>query len=58
MARRSARPAARTELFRKAFAFYAQAYELSGDSFPGINAATLALLAGRPSSKKKPATTA
>ena len=37
---------ARTELFRKALGYYHQAYELSKDTFPCINAATLALLSG------------
>jgi class 3 adenylate cyclase/tetratricopeptide (TPR) repeat protein len=53
VAGRTARPAARTELFRKAFAFYHQAYELSGDTFPGINAATLALLSGQPEQSRQ-----
>ncbi len=42
-------PAARTALFRKALAYYRQAYDLSKDTFPCINAATLALLAQQPS---------
>jgi class 3 adenylate cyclase/tetratricopeptide (TPR) repeat protein len=46
LAGRTAEPVARAARFHEAFDFYRQAYELSGDSFPGINAATLALLAG------------
>ncbi len=41
-------PTERLGYFRSAFDFYSQAYGLSGDTFPGINAATLALLAGFP----------
>ncbi|HYJ51880.1 MAG TPA: adenylate/guanylate cyclase domain-containing protein [Allosphingosinicella sp.] len=39
--------AARQESLEQAFAAYHEIYLESGDSFPGINAATLALLAGR-----------
>ncbi len=39
-------PAVRTARRRASFDFYCQAYELTGDTFPGINAATLALLIG------------
>ena len=45
-AARTTDPALRTARLRSAFDFYCRAYELSGDTFPGINAATLALLAG------------
>lgn len=45
-AARTAPGAARTALFREALCFYQQAYDLTGDTFPGINAATLALLTG------------
>jgi Tetratricopeptide Repeats-Sensor/Adenylate and Guanylate cyclase catalytic domain len=38
---------ARQEAMERAFAAYHDVYRESGDSFPGINAATLALLAGR-----------
>ncbi len=48
IATRAGNPAARREMLRKAFSFYLQAYELSGDTFPGINAATLALLIDEP----------
>jgi class 3 adenylate cyclase/tetratricopeptide (TPR) repeat protein len=44
-ARTSNRPVRLTRL-REAFGFYKQAFDLSGDTFPGINAATLALLVG------------
>jgi adenylate cyclase len=37
---------ARTAALRDAFAAYHDIYDASGDSFPGINAATLALMAG------------
>ncbi len=40
--------AARTAWLREAFDFYRQAYELTGDTFPGINAATLALAIAGP----------
>jgi len=46
LATRTADPAVRTARFRDALGFYQRAYNLSGDTFPGINAATLALLAG------------
>ena len=39
--------AARQEAMERAFEAYDDVYRESGDSFPGINAATLALLAGR-----------
>jgi class 3 adenylate cyclase/tetratricopeptide (TPR) repeat protein len=42
----SSDPAERLHRLRAAYDFYGQAYALSGDTFPGINAATLALLAG------------
>jgi class 3 adenylate cyclase len=48
VAARTDNPAARTGLLRQAFKFYQQAFEHGGDTFPGINAATLALLAGEP----------
>ncbi len=38
--------AVRLARFREALGFYQKAYELCGDTFPGINAATLALLSG------------
>lgn len=38
---------ARQEAMERAFEAYHDVYRASGDSFPGINAATLALLAGR-----------
>ena len=46
---RSTLPAgpARQEAMERAFEAYHDVYRESGDSFPGINAATLALLAGR-----------
>lgn len=47
-AARTTDPAVRSARLRSAFDFYYQAYELSGDTFPGINAATLALLVGLP----------
>ena len=40
--------AVRSRRLREAFGFYEQAFELSGDTFPGINAASLALLVGEP----------
>ncbi len=48
LAARSADRGVRTSRLRGAFEFYERAFELSGDAFPGINAATLALLAGEP----------
>jgi class 3 adenylate cyclase/tetratricopeptide (TPR) repeat protein len=36
----------RVRRLREAFGLYEQAFELSGDTFPGINAASLALLVG------------
>jgi class 3 adenylate cyclase len=45
-AARTAAGELRTARFREAFGFYHQAYTLTGDTFPGINAATLALLSG------------
>src|SRR5262249_41756857 len=36
----------RCVLFRQAFDYYNRAFDLAGDTFPGINAASLALLAG------------
>jgi class 3 adenylate cyclase len=47
-AARTADPAAHQSRLREAFTYYKQAFDLSGDTFPGINAATLALLAGDP----------
>jgi class 3 adenylate cyclase len=47
-ANRTRDPNDRVELRRLALDFYRQAYELSGDTFPGINAASLALLCGEP----------
>src|SRR5206468_310521 len=38
----------RATRLRAAFDFYCQAYERGGDTFPGINAASLALLLGLP----------
>jgi class 3 adenylate cyclase len=46
LALRKADRALRLGLFREALGFYQQAYDQSGDTFPGINAATLALLVG------------
>ncbi len=46
LAARTADPAVRVRRLREAYEYYRQAYELSDDTFPGINAATLALLAG------------
>jgi class 3 adenylate cyclase/tetratricopeptide (TPR) repeat protein len=48
VAARTVDRAARTARFREAFHFYQQAYDLSNDAFPGINAASLALLSGEP----------
>jgi class 3 adenylate cyclase len=45
-AARTSDPAVRSARLREAFGFYRQAFDLSGDAFPGINAATLALLIG------------
>ncbi len=47
-AARTTDSAVRTARLEDAFACYRQAFFLSGDSFPGLNAATLALLAGDP----------
>ena len=49
LAARAIDPAARTRRLREAFGFYEQAFVLSGDTFPGINAATLARLVGESS---------
>src|SRR5665213_3585503 len=46
MAARTSDRAVRLARLREAFGFYKQAFDLSGDTFPGINAATLALLIG------------
>jgi class 3 adenylate cyclase len=46
LAARSADQALRLGRLRDAFRFYEQAFALSRDTFPGINAATLALLVG------------
>jgi len=46
LAARSADPSARLSRLRGALKYYDQAFELSGDTFPGINAATLSLLVG------------
>ncbi len=40
-------PAGRSARLRSAFDFYCLAHDLTGDPFPGINAATLALLVGQ-----------
>lgn len=45
-ANRTADPEVRRRRFREALGFYRQAYEIRKETFPGINAATLALLAG------------
>jgi class 3 adenylate cyclase len=47
-ASRAADAGKRQALFREAFGYYERAYQLSGDTFPGINAASLALVAGEP----------
>src|SRR5262245_3999152 len=47
-ATRTADPTRRRDLFRQAYDYYSQAYALRGHYFPGINAATLALLGGTP----------
>ena len=52
-ANRTADPDARLQRFREAFSSYLQAYELSGDTFPGINAASLALLSGEPKQSRR-----
>jgi class 3 adenylate cyclase len=52
-ASRSANPEDRSKLLREAFSFYQQAYELNHDTFPGINAATLALLIGEPDQSRQ-----
>ncbi|WP_020474994.1 TRAFs-binding domain-containing protein [Zavarzinella formosa] len=46
MALRASDLVEKTNHFRQAFEYYRQAHELSGDTFPGINAATLALVCG------------
>ena len=46
MAGRASDKAVRTARFREAFQWYKQAFDLGDDTFPGINAATLALLSG------------
>ena len=46
LAIRTSDPAVRTARLQEALGFYQQAYGLAGDTFPGINAATLALLVG------------
>jgi class 3 adenylate cyclase/tetratricopeptide (TPR) repeat protein len=46
LAMRSTDRTFRLSRFREALGFYKQAYDLGGDTFPGINAATLALLSG------------
>ena len=46
MAARASKGPIRIIRLREALAFYEQAFDLSGDTFPGINAATLALLVG------------
>jgi class 3 adenylate cyclase/tetratricopeptide (TPR) repeat protein len=43
----------RAELFGKASDYYSRAYELAGDYFPAINAASLAALIGDPEKAKK-----
>jgi class 3 adenylate cyclase/tetratricopeptide (TPR) repeat protein len=48
IASRTVDRAARAARFREAFGFYQQAYDLSHDTYPCINAATLALLSGEP----------
>ncbi len=48
VAARAADEGVRIARFREAFDFYRQAYDLGGDVFPGVNAATLALLSGQP----------
>ena len=53
IAARTADPSVRIARLRASFDFYCQAYELSGDTFPGINAATLALLAGLPARSRE-----
>jgi class 3 adenylate cyclase len=53
VAGRTVKPTARAEMFRKASNFYQKAYTQSGDSFPGINAATLALLSGQPEQSRQ-----
>jgi class 3 adenylate cyclase/tetratricopeptide (TPR) repeat protein len=45
-ANRTADPEVRRHRFREALDYYRQAYAISRETFPGINAATLALLAG------------
>lgn len=45
-AARTAAGPARTAQYREARKYYLHAYQLSGDPFPGINAATLALICG------------
>jgi class 3 adenylate cyclase/tetratricopeptide (TPR) repeat protein len=46
MAARTTDGSVRLARLREAHGFYKQAFDLSGDTFPGINAATLALLIG------------
>ena len=46
VAARTSDQAVRIARLREAFGFYKQAFDLSGDPFPGINAATLALVSG------------
>jgi class 3 adenylate cyclase/tetratricopeptide (TPR) repeat protein len=46
LAARTTDPTRRSERFRQAFDCYLEAWHYSGDTFPGINAASLALLAG------------
>lgn len=41
-------PATRLTRLRASFDFYCCAYDLTGDTFPGINAASLALVVGQP----------
>jgi class 3 adenylate cyclase/tetratricopeptide (TPR) repeat protein len=46
-------PAMRQDCLRQAFHFYAQAFEVAGDYFPAINAATLAMLIDEPEQSKQ-----